>query len=114
MTTYKEQADKARKKGGGKRLTLEIHSWKEPGDTLVGKVKEVKPFTGGKFDTNVNQYILETDEGLISTVLGAATDKSFGDESVVGKTLFIEYRGKINLDDGRSVNKFVIDDISGV
>lgn len=94
--------------GDFEQVTTEIVSWKdaEEGKYIVGTLVDIQPFTGGQFDTDVKQYILETDEGLVSTVLGSATDKQVKDVVKKGDRVYIEFRGKMHLDDGRSVNKF--------
>lgn len=104
--TLEEQFRKAEEKGDIDELTTDIYSWSEEGEHLVGVVVSIGKFTGGKFETEVNQYIIKTDTGLVSTVLGSATDKQLEGIDLKGKLVYIEYRGKVHLEDGRSVNKF--------
>ncbi|GAG55167.1 unnamed protein product, partial [marine sediment metagenome] len=85
-----------------------IHSWDEEGQQLIGKVVEIMPFTHGKFDTEVQQYILDTDEGRVSTVLGAATDKQIAGKVKPGTMVAIVFRGQKQLADSRSVNRFEV------
>ena len=110
---YQEAYEKAHKEGRLTRKTSRIHTWTGESSVLIGKVKAVKPFTGGKFDAEVNAYLLETDEGLISTILGSYTDSQLADMEVVGKTIRIEYEGKKELPDERKVNLFNVDVLDG-
>jgi len=106
---YVEQYNKAREKGNLKSVTTDIYTWEAEGQELVGKIQEIQPFVfGKKFDTEVKQYIMDTDEGLVSTVLGAATDKQIEGKVKVGSVVAIIFHGKKQLDDGRQVNKFEV------
>ncbi|MBA7579844.1 hypothetical protein ES708_21722 [subsurface metagenome] len=70
---------------------------------------KIEPFSEGQFDTEVNSYIIETEGGIVTTVLGSATDKQLSKIDPVGSNIFIEYLGKKTLKDGRSVNLFNVD-----
>lgn len=106
--SYQQQLEKAKKSGKAKCLMVDIFTWKEPGQELVGKVLEVKPFEGGKFDSTCMKYIMETDDGMITTILGAAADKQFEGKDVTGKVLWITYKGKVDLDNGKKCNRYDI------
>ena len=90
----REDYEKAKEKGKATRLTRQIHTWDEEGQSLVGVVLSIEPFTEGSFDTEVNSYIIETEGGIITTVLGSATDKQLSKIDPVGQKIFIEYMGK--------------------
>lgn len=105
---YAEEWGKAEEKGKVDLVTMEIHSWDEEGQVLIGKVKAIQPFTGGSFDTEVNQYIIDTGDRMVSTVLGSSTDKQLAKVDLQGRLVKIIYRGKKQLDDGRQVNNFEV------
>lgn len=96
----------------GEYLSQEIKQWENEGDELIGEVVEVQRFRGGQYDTECNQYILNTDNGLVSTILGTAVDKSLAEVNVIGRILYILYRGKKHLKDGRQVNLFTVQDVT--
>lgn len=104
-----EDYQKAKEKGKVQRLTRQIWTWDEEGQQLIGKVLAIEPFSEGMFDTEVKSYIIETPQGIVTTVLGSATDKQLVKVDPVGRNIFIEYRGKKALKDGRSVNLFDVD-----
>lgn len=100
---------KAKEKGKTKVMTCLIYTWDEEGQVLCGTCKEIKPFTEGKFDTEVNMYKIESEGILYTTVLGSATDKQLKDIDPVGQKIYIEYRGKKQLEDGRQINNFHVE-----
>ena len=110
--TYEEMRQKAIEDNQMDQLTIPIHSWKSEGEELIGLVKEIKEFQDSKFETSCKQYIIHTDTGLVSTVLGAASDKQLEKQKILGRVIWIIYKGKGSLDDGRQFNKFEIKDIS--
>lgn len=111
--TYQEAYAKAKSEGRLTRKTSRIHVWSDEGRLLTGKVRAIKPFTGGKFDAEVNAYLIETDEGLVSTIFGSYTDGQLEGLDLVGKVIHIEYDGKKDLEDGRKVNLFNVDVLDG-
>lgn len=106
---YQDEYNKARGKGKTKTLTKQIFTFEAEGDTLIGKVIKIEPFTEGSFETEVNSYIIETDTGTVCTVLGSATDKQLKSVDPIGQNIYIEYQGKKQLKDGRSVNLYHVE-----
>jgi len=107
--SYQEAYEKAKADGRLTRKTSRIHTWNEEAPVLIGKVRAIKPFTGGKFEAEVNAYLIETDQGNISTILGSYTDTQLAEIDLIGKVIRIEYEGKKDLEDGRKVNLFNVD-----
>lgn len=110
MSSLQDQADKAIDKGKGKSMVITIKTWKEEGETFYGVLLQTKPFDNSRFENSCMMYIFDTDDGLVSTVFGAATDKALEKEKLVGHLLKIIFHGKISLEDGRQCNKFEIID----
>ena len=106
--TKREAYERAHASGKRKILTSDIHTWDTEGQVLIGTVVEIMPFKHGKFDTEVLQYIIQTDDGLVSTVLGAATDKQITGKVKPSSNVAITFHGKKQLDDGRQVNRFEV------
>lgn len=106
---YREEYEKAKEKGKVQTLTREIWTFEEEGQELLGKCLKIEPFKEGSFDTEVNCYTIETESGIVTTVLGSATDKQLMKIDPVGRSLYIVYKGKKPLADGRSVNLFKVD-----
>lgn len=110
--SYKERAEAALAAGDVKNLVSDIITWETEGQVVVGRVKSKEPFTEGGFDAECFKYLIDTDDGEVSCVLGSAADKSLAKQDVVGRVLLIRYRGKKALQDGRRVNLFNVLDIT--
>ena len=106
--SYQEDFEKANEKGATQEVTKNIQSWVDEGETVIGKLVSIGPVNEGTFDTEVNSYLIDTDDGMVTTVLGSATDKQLAGLEIMGKLIYIEYRGKKNLKDGKQVNTFKI------
>lgn len=107
--SYKDEFIKAKDKGKVTQVTHAIHKWSEPGEELIGVVKEVTLFDKSVYETECNAYLLDTDEGLVSTVLGAAADSALKSKDIVGHIIRIEYKGKVEIGEGRRANQFEIE-----
>lgn len=107
--SYMEQYKEALIKGKLKRHTYRIHTWSEDTAHLTGKVLAIKEFKGGTFDAVVNAYTIAADDGVVSCVLGSATDGQLEGIDLIGQLVHIEYCGKKELVDGRQVNLFNVD-----
>ena len=112
-TTMKEAYDKAKAAGKLDRPTYRIHTWTEDSALLIGEVKGVSKFVGGKFEAEVNCYRIKTDDGTVSCILGTYTDGQLAEVDLIGKTVCIQFQGQKSLDDGRKVNVFDVDVIGG-
>ena len=108
---FRELMKRANEKGVGRDLTPLFMEFKKDGDNIVGKFVAVSSVQSGISDGTYNQYLFETDEGLIKFHLGAATDKEVLPNMVVGKIYSIAYRGKERIQGGRSVNKWKVVEI---
>ena len=106
--SFQEQFEQLENAGNVTDVTYSIKTWEAEGDRLIGVIRDIVPFEGGRFDSHVNSYLIETDTGLVSTVLGAATDKQVEPLQLKGQLVCITFHGKKPLDDGRSVNVFSI------
>lgn len=106
---YKAMYEAAKQTGKLQRPTYRIHSWTEDNAVLVGKVKAINEFKDGKFDQVCNSYLIETDDGVVSCVLGTYTDTQIKDLVKVGSLIAIIFQGKKELDDERKVNIFDVD-----
>ena len=94
--------------GKGKRVTTEIHSWKEAGEVVAGKLIRVEPFTKGKFEGEVSAYIIDTGDSLVTTVIGAHTDEQIKGSYEPGDFIMIEFQGKKSVADGKRANIFQV------
>jgi len=105
--SYEEMFDKAEAEGQTKPLSVEIISWDSEGQTVIGKLIDIEIFQGDKEKGDCNAYILEADRGLVSFILGSATDKRLQDLEV-GNIMKVVYRGQKEIKGGNRVNLFNI------
>jgi hypothetical protein len=104
---YKRQTE------AGKTLDLDPTFLKldKAGDYLIGRLMrsdEVKARAGtGSFKV----YVFDTDDGLIKTKLGGATDKQAAAAMKIGSIYRIEFLGKEKLPEGNEVNRWKIEEI---
>jgi hypothetical protein len=92
-------------------LTPAFLEFKKAGDGVTGRLKNVSQVQSGLSEGQYNQYLFETDDGLVKCAMGAATDKEAGAMMKIGRVYVVEYKGKEKISGGRSVNKFKIIEI---
>ncbi len=106
---YKEQFDQYRKNGKKNTLTPVVHQWTEVNEVLVGKLVGIEVAKSSKGKGNFLIYKLETDEGTISTTLGASIDRNIDLKPHIGEIVAIEYLGKKDLKGGKRLNMFSVE-----
>ena len=109
--TYQKMYENASKQKAIKQLTPTYHEWKKEGDQIIGAYitkTEVQSRLGGQ---SYNQYLFETDKGLIKFALGRMADSELSDQFVKGGIYAITYNGKEKIAGGRSVNRFSVEEI---
>ena len=92
--------------GQGEHMNVTIISWDQVGQEVIGVFmsSEVMPET--KYGTPVQRYLIKTDLGMMSCLLGAHADKEVLPKLQGGDLVRIVYNGQKNLGAGRSVNIF--------
>jgi len=106
---YKEAYTKAKKEESLEQLTATYLEFKKEGVTVIGRYIHVNVVPGKRPDTEYNQYLFETDEGLIKFAMGNVTDNEAGALMRIGEIYRIEFKGQEELTGGRRVNKFFIE-----
>ena len=108
MIDYKTIKEKAEKAGALTDMTPAFYEFKEEGAGFAGRLKAISSVSSGLSQGTYNQYLFETDDGLIKCAFGSATDKEVAPMMRVGDIYVVEYSGKIKISGGRSVNKFKV------
>ncbi|MDD5360444.1 MAG: hypothetical protein PHI02_09285 [Sulfurovaceae bacterium] len=111
---YSKMLKEYRSKPKVKSLTTEIVRFEVPGQFLLGKITKVTDFETNKYDTACKKYLMDTVAGTKSFILGERLDNELEGVELVGKTLLVQYNGKVELDNGKRVNLFNIDDLSDI
>ena len=108
---YADMAAEATKQGALEELTPTYVEFSKKGDGVVGRLKAVSSVESGLSEGTYNQYLFDTDEGLIKCAFGRATDKEAGQLMTIGGVYQVDFQGKVTITGGRQVNKFQIDRI---
>ena len=105
METYESLFNEAEAVGKAKEYSFDIIKWEKEGQSVIGEIQGFEDFTEGEFETACNKWLIKTDHGAVSCVLGSAADKRLKD-ALTGDLIKIIYHGKLELSDGRRVNRF--------
>ncbi len=108
---YNELYEKAQNEGQTKDLSAEYKEWKNAGDFIVGKFLGCNTVTSRLGSGEYNQYLFETDDGLIKFAMGAVTDSEVAPLMEKGNIYRVEYQGKTKISGGRQVNRFKVGQI---
>jgi len=108
MDSYKDQLAKAKKGKTTRSLVPKYHDFKSDGELIVGAFVSLAAVDGQAGEKSYNQYIFDTDDGLIKFHLGSAADNEVAAQFVEGVVYAIEFEGKEEISRNRSVNKFDI------
>lgn len=106
MKTYAELYEAAQKSKNIRQLTAEYVKWEKPGDVILGRLVGVSAVQSSVGGGEYNQYLFETDEGLVKFALGRSGDGEIGAVMEKGKVYMINFLGQEELTGGRRVNKF--------
>jgi hypothetical protein len=111
MKSYQELYDAAKKAKAVKSLTPGYVKWEKEGQCIVGAFISYNPVQSRLGGTEYNQYIFETDNGLIKFALGRSADSEVTPVLAKGVVYAITYQGKERISGGRQVNRFEIGEI---
>jgi len=106
METYKEMYDKAKKAKGLKQLTPKYHKWEAENEMIVGAFVSQASVASKEEGSSYNQYIVDTDDGLVKFAMGKAADNDFGGNLVPGLVYAFTFLGQERISGNRMVNKF--------
>lgn len=107
--SYTKDFEKKKKDGMTKDAAIPILRFKEPGDSVIGKIVKIQDFTRSKFDGKCNQYVIDTDNGMRTIVLGAYTDSQIAGTEILNHVVSITFEGKEETPGGTFANHFTIE-----
>ena len=110
MTTYKEHYDKVKKARSVRQLTPRYIKWESEGQVIIGAYVSHAPVVGRLGGKTYNQYIFDTDEGLVKFALGTASDNELSAQFERGMIYAITFQGQDEIAGGRKVNKFQVEE----
>ena len=109
--SYLQAAQKALKEGKGNNITPTYLTFDENRKVICGRFLNKAPVASSVSDGTYNQYLFDTDDGLVKFHLGSATDNEAGAVMKTGNVYHIEFLVKEDLKVGKTVNKYHIEEI---
>jgi len=107
--SYKEAYAKAKKEESLHQITSTYHEWKKKGESIVGEFIHVNQVPGRQPNTQYNQYLFQTDDGLIKFSMGGVTDNEAGVMMRIGEVYAVEFLGQEEIANKQRVNRFMIE-----
>ena len=108
MDNYRQRFEELANENQPTDLVVQIHTWEE-NDELYGELISIDLVQTAKMQEACNGYILQTDDGPTSCMLGNATDKQLEGKLHIGDLVYIKFHGKIAIQGGaKQVNKFIV------
>ena len=104
--SYKDMYIEACGRGEVERVTPTYFEFVNKEDSLVGEMVSFSIIRSGLNEGEYNQYIFNTDDGLVKFALGGATDREVAPLLSRGCVYHIVYLGQEELKGGKRVNKF--------
>lgn len=109
--SYQDMFEQAEKAKTGRALSAAYVEFKKAGTQIVGKLVSRNPVSSSQGEGSYNQYLFETDKGMVKCALGTATDNEAGSMMGQGGVYSITFKGKEDIGRGRKINKFDIFEI---
>lgn len=107
--SYKEAYDKAKKEESLQQITATYKEWNKKGEAVIGEYIHVNQVPGRQANTHYNQYLFQTDDGLIKFSMGGVTDNEAGVMMRMGEVYRVEFQGQEEIRGGQRVNRFLIE-----
>ena len=111
MKSYQELYKSSKKAKTIKSLTPKYVKWEKECQMIIGAFISLNPVQSRLGGAEYNQYIFETDEGLVKFALGKSADSEFTPQLSSGVVYAITYEGKETISGGRQVNRFNLEEI---
>jgi len=111
--TWKAEFEKAVKSHEAIDMTYQPFEFKAAGDSVVGKLLDIQSTHFEATNSDVNKYILETDDGVVSVIAGAIGDSQLDGRVKPGDLMRFEFVEKKLLTGGRTANIFNIQCVPG-
>lgn len=105
---YKDQYKQVKDSGEGRNLSPTYKEWDKKGDQIIGRMLAKNAVGGQQAGSTYNQYLFDTDDGLMKFAVGSATDNEAAALMKVGGVYSVIYGGKEKLKGGRQINRFEI------
>lgn len=104
--TYAEMLERARAAKTTRELAPAFYKFEGEGDTVVGKLVARALVKSRSNEGTYNDYVVETDDGMVKFHCGNQFDEKVGNALGIGKVYAWTFNGKRSVGKGRTVNDF--------
>jgi hypothetical protein len=111
MENYRKLYSEAKQAKAVRQITPQFVRWEKPGQQIIGAYVSYNQVKSRLADSTYNQYLFDTDDGLVKFSLGHVADGDVSSLFSKGTVYAITYLGKDKIPGGRSVNRFNIEEI---
>ena len=108
---YKDLFKEKQESGSARLLSSDYIKFDKKGIQIIGRLLGINQVTGQLGGKSYNQYLFDTDDGLVKCAVGAATDAEAGALMGIGGIYSVIYEGQEKLKGGRSINRFKITEL---
>ena len=106
--SYEEKYNDAISEGKVKELSADYKKWEKSGDTILGSYESSNSVVSKMGSQPYNQYLFNTDDGMVKFALGRATDNASASLMEFGGVYCITFKGQEKIGSGRKINTFEI------
>jgi len=106
--------DQAKENDGVREITATYLTWDRVGQTIVGRYINQSTVESSQGGSHYNQYLFESDMGMVKFSLGRIADSEVGPVMVKGQVYAITFEGQKQIGRGRRVNRFKVEMIDNV
>lgn len=111
---YKQQYEKAKRAGKVTNKTPRYIKFDKPNIEIIGAYLSVNTVPSRLGDKDYNQYLFDTDEGMVKFAMGKNADNEMKAVFYEGGIFAIKYLGQEKLNDGKHVNKFEVFELGSI
>ena len=111
MKSYQELYNTAKKSKAVKSLSPTYIKWEKEGQVIIGAFVSYSSVQSVREGSEYNQYIFDTDKGLVKFALGKSADSEVTPQLARGVVYAITFLGKENISRARTVNRFLVEEI---
>jgi len=107
--SYAKMRREETERGNFQALNVKIIRWVEPGEEVCGKLVKCDTWMAEDPKDSCIQYIIDTDYGVASFMLGSGRDELYKSSLYPGVGVYIRYDGKHTGKDKKIYNNFYIE-----
>jgi len=108
---YKDMYKEAQKTGELKAISPAYVSFEKEGQQIVGKLLSIIQVESGLATGTYNQYVVDTDDGVVKFHMGQSTDKEISGFIKIDRVYSFTFLEVLKVSRSRTVNKFRVEQL---